>query len=85
MSIEFEGKDPTPKQLTELLQIARIDNIHTIFTQMQYSTKGAELVAHEIGAKLVNLNPYSQDYFSSLREIAEAIAKSKEVVQSSDK
>ncbi len=76
-SIEFEGKDPTPKKLFTLVEMAKKDKVSTIFIQKQYSTKAAELVAHELGAKLVLLDPYSEDYFGSMKEIALQFAGAK--------
>lgn len=76
LSIEFEGRDPTPKQLTKILNDARQAKIHTIFIQMQYSSKGAKLIAQEIGAKIVTLDPYSEEYIKTLLEIAENFANS---------
>lgn len=70
-SIEFEGKDPTPKLLTKILKEAHDKQIKTIFTQPQYSNKGALLIAREIGARVESLNPYSEDYFDSLILIAQ--------------
>ncbi|MBS0636734.1 MAG: zinc ABC transporter substrate-binding protein [Verrucomicrobia bacterium] len=74
-SIEFEGKDPTPKHIYSLVKEAKDDKISTIFTQNQYSTKAAELVAKEVGAKLVMLDPYSEDYFTSMKKIADSFAE----------
>lgn len=76
LSIEFEGKDPTPQQLTKVLQRARQAKIRTIFIQMQYNSKGARLIADQIGAKIVTLDPYAENYFRSIREIAEHFAQS---------
>lgn len=73
-SIEFEGKDPTPKLLTKILQEAQDKGIKTIFTQPQYSNKGALLIAKQIGASVQSLNPYSEDYFESLLFIAKQFA-----------
>jgi zinc transport system substrate-binding protein len=75
LSIEFEGKDPTPQQLTKLLQKAHQNQIRTIFTQRQYSNKGAKLIAAELNAKIVELDPYSEDYINSMREIATRFAQ----------
>lgn len=75
LSIEFEGKDPTPQQLTKVIQEARLNQIKTIFVQVQYSSKGAKLIASHIGAKVVDLNPYAEDFFKSLIEIAKAFAE----------
>lgn len=76
LPIEFEGKDPSPRQLTEVLNLARQLNIKIIFVQNQYSRKGANLIAKELGAQIVTLDPYSEskDYFDNMREIATSIA-----------
>lgn len=74
-SIEYEGKDPTPQQLTKVLNLARELKIKTIFVQMQYSSKGARLIADEIGAKVVTLDPYAEQYEQSMLEIAHAFAE----------
>lgn len=75
LSIEFEGKDPTPHQLTRVLNEARQAKIKKIFIQMQYNNKGARLVAKEIGAKVVMLDPYAENYMESIREIAKNFAE----------
>lgn len=75
LPIEYDGKDPTPRQLTSILEKARESQIKTVFVQRQYGTKGAMLIANELGAKLVVLDPYSGDYFKTLRTIAERIAE----------
>jgi len=77
VSIEFEGKDPTPRQLNRLLEQARKEKIGTIFTQKQYSTKASDLLAQELGAKIVLLDPYSKNYFESMLEIAKQFAEAK--------
>lgn len=73
-AIEVEGKDPTPQQMTKLLNLVRELKIKTIFIQIHYNNKAAKLVAEVIGAKLVILDPYSEHYFSSMLEIAHAFA-----------
>lgn len=74
-SIEFEGKDPTPYQLNNTLIKARQASIDKVFIQAQYSSKGARLVAKELGAKVVMLDPYAENYINSMQEIAHQIAK----------
>lgn len=74
-SIEVEGKDPTPQQLNQILRMAREFQIRTIYVQPQYSNKGARLIAEQIGAQVVSLDPYSEQYFNSLLEIAHAFAE----------
>lgn len=74
LSVEFEGKDPTPKQLTNILSTARKEGIKKVFIQMQYNNKGAKLIASEIGATIVVLDPYAENYFDSMLEIARSFA-----------
>lgn len=74
MSIEFEGKDPTPLQLNNILNKARMNHIRKIYIQPQYSGKGAKLIAREIGAQTVMLEPYAENYYDSMLEIAHAFS-----------
>jgi len=73
-SIEIEGKDPTPKQMTKLLLLVRSFATKAIYIQPQYNNKAAQLVAKEIGAKLVTLDPYAENYLVTMSEIAHAFA-----------
>lgn len=79
LPIEFEGKEPTPRQLTDILVKARQAQIKTVFIQPQHPSKGAKLIAAELGANVVLLDPYSENYFETMRRIARAFASSKEV------
>lgn len=73
IAIEFEGKDPTAKQLTTLLQEAKNSHVRAIFTQPQYSDKAARLIAKEINAKVIEVDPYAEDYFVTLKKIARLV------------
>lgn len=74
LSVEFEGKDPTPQQLTNLIQKARELRIKKIYIQIQYSNKGAKLIAQQLGAELITLNPYAEEYEKMMLDIAKAFA-----------
>lgn len=73
-SIEVEGKDPAPQQMNNLLKLAKELQIKHIFIQPQYSNKAAQLIAKEIGASIVMLDPYSKNYYESMLSIAHAFA-----------
>jgi len=75
LSVEFEGKDPTPQQLHRLLIRARESRPKRVFIQAQYSSKGAKLIAKEIGAEVVMLDPYSENYLQAMLDIALAFVK----------
>lgn len=74
ISIEVEGKDPSPRQLNTILNRAREAAIKKIFIQVQYSSKGARLFAKELKATIVDLEPYSEDYINSMLKIANEFA-----------
>lgn len=73
-SIEVDGKNPTPKQLADLIKKAKKDNVKVVFIQKEYDIKNAEPVANEIGAKIIQINPLSYDWDEELINIAKAIA-----------
>ena len=70
LSIEFEGKDPTPRQMTQVLNQARLEKIKRVFIQAQYTNKGARLFGKELQAEVITLDPYSENYITSMLEIA---------------
>jgi zinc transport system substrate-binding protein len=70
LSVEFEGKDPTPKQLTDVIEKARKYRIDRIFIQKQFSSKGARIVAGQLQAKIIEIDPYSENYFSMMHNLA---------------
>ena len=74
-AFEVEGKAPTPKQMEDLIERARQNNIRALFVQPQFATANAQVIANEIGADLVFLDPLSKDYITNLREMAQRIAE----------
>lgn len=72
ISIEMEGKDPTPQQLTALFRKAKQVRIKTVFTQVQFSPKVADLVSQQLGedSNVVTLDPYAEDYMTNIPYIA---------------
>lgn len=76
MSIEADGKEPSPKYLTNLLFEARKRAIKTIFIEPEHEIKGAIRLASELGAVTVSVDPYKENVIENLKEISSAFAKS---------
>lgn len=76
VAVEVEGKEPSPRQLAELIALARDTDTRVVFVQPQFSTKSAQAIAREIGGTVVPLDPLARDYLANLRAIAEAIRRS---------
>ena len=70
LSIEVEGKEPSPRQIVALVEQAKALGIKKVFIQPQYSSKGATLIAKQIGAEVVNIDPYAKDIFACWLQIA---------------
>jgi zinc transport system substrate-binding protein len=71
--IEIEGKDPKPAQLKALIEHAKKKHIHAIFVQPQFSSRSAELVAREIGGRVIFADPLAFDWSGNLREVAQKL------------
>ncbi len=75
LSIECEGKDPLPKQISFILHSIHSTKIRTILTQTQYNNKGAKLIAEALHRKTHEVDPYSANYLKNLLHIAHIIAE----------
>jgi zinc transport system substrate-binding protein len=69
VSIEHEGKEPSPARLSLLIKDARAESIPFIFIQEEYDVRNAQLVAQETGAKVVRLNHLAYDWISNMKEL----------------
>lgn len=70
VAVEMEGKEPTAKQLSHLIEKARADGVKVIFVQPQYARRDAEAIARAIGGAVVPMNPLPREYLKSLEEMA---------------
>lgn len=67
--VEFEGKEPSPGRMKYLIDIAKQENLKIILVQKEYDTKNARAIANETGAKVVIIDPLSENWFASVTEI----------------
>jgi zinc transport system substrate-binding protein len=74
--IEAEEKEPGPRYLTEVVNTARENNVTTVFVEPQYNPKMAEVIAQEIGGRVVSIDDLAPDYIDNLRGVGERIAES---------
>lgn len=77
VSIEFEGREPTQKQVLGVVEQAKLAKIKTVFTQAQHPSKGAKVLANYLGADEKAVDPYNENYFSNLKSMAEQFSKSR--------
>jgi len=75
ISVEQEGKAPSPYHLKQLINLAEKENIKTIFIQEQFDIENAEVLAHEIGGKIIKINPLDEDLLSQIIYITSQFQK----------
>lgn len=69
-------KEPGPKYLGEVIDLARTNNITTIFVEPEYNPKAAEVMAREMNASIVTLDPLAKNYLENMAYAGREIAKS---------
>lgn len=74
-SMELGGKEPTASHFKELVDLAGIEKINTVFIQKEYDKENAQTLAREIGAVIVTIDPMSPDWFSEMAQLGEKLAE----------
>jgi zinc transport system substrate-binding protein len=76
LSVENEGKEPSPSSMKELIDRATEMNIKFIFIQKGFDTKNAGAIASETGATLRSIDPLGDDWRANVTDILNAIHES---------
>ena len=76
ISVEYEGKEPSPSRLRYLINRARAENLKVIFVQKEFDARNARTIAGEIGAEVVIIDPLSEDWENAMREIIRLVYNS---------
>jgi zinc transport system substrate-binding protein len=74
LSVEVEGKSPKMKALIGLLKKAKVEKVQAIFTQPEFSDKSAQLIANNLGIKVIKASPLASNWAENLLNLAKAIA-----------
>jgi zinc transport system substrate-binding protein len=74
VSIEVGGKEPSPKDLARIIAAGQESGARVVFVQPQFSQKSAAVIAKQIGAKVIRLDPLAADWTENLRNAARAFA-----------
>lgn len=76
VAIEQEGKEPTPKELSRIIEEAKRNNIKVVFTQPAFSQNSARIIANEIGGRVVEIDHVDYEYIENMKKIATLIRES---------
>ena len=74
IAIEADGKEPTPIDIKNIIELAQKENIKVIFVQKQFNTHNAEVLAKEIKGKVVQVDPLGYNWIEITKLITDEIA-----------
>ncbi len=76
IAVEIEGKEPKGRQLQQLIQYAREEDVRVIFVQPQFSIKSAKTIAKAIGCRVMVVDPLALNWGENLLKVAEEFVSS---------
>lgn len=74
MAVEVDGRTPSARRLTTVVDELRQQPVSALFVQPQFSRSAAERVANALDCELVELDPLAGDYLANLEIMADRIA-----------
>jgi zinc transport system substrate-binding protein len=77
LSIEFEGKIPTPRHIQNIVLEARAQNIKYIMIQKEFDAENADIIANETGSKVIQIDPLAYDWPGQMISLALKMAAAK--------
>lgn len=75
ISIEEGGKEPSPAMLKSLIETCRREGVHVIFVQQEFDQQNAQLIASELGIRVVPINPLSYHWEEEMLGVGRALKR----------
>ena len=75
IAIEHDGKEPSLRQTTSLIERAKEHGVKTIFRQPQYSEDKVRAIANDAEAEIITTDPLSEDILGEIERITEIICR----------
>jgi zinc transport system substrate-binding protein len=75
VAIEVDGKEPSPREMTAITDLARAQDVTTIYVQPQFSRRSADIIAREIGATVAEADDLAEVWDANLFHFAKEIGR----------
>ncbi len=75
ISIEIDGKDPSAKQVAQVINRIQDEKVTYILIEKQFNQQIPKTIADQVGARILVLDPLALDYLTNMRDIADKINK----------
>ena len=72
-AVEIEGKEPTARQLNELMERIKEEKPAAIFVQKQFPANAAKTIADTVGAKVIELDPLAQNWLENIMHMGQEL------------
>lgn len=76
ISVEVDGKEPSPSEMKEIIKTIKENNIKVILIQSEFPFERARSISEETGADIVQINPLSYDWLNNMYKITSVIKQS---------
>lgn len=73
IAVEMNGKEPKPRDMRNLILLAKRNRVKTVFVQPQFSRRAAESLSAEIRANIVSIDPLAFDFDEELLRFLDAL------------
>ncbi|WP_300750191.1 zinc ABC transporter substrate-binding protein [uncultured Alistipes sp.] len=77
LAIERDGKEPSARHLAQLIETARNRGVGQIFYQAQYPVSSVKVIAEDIGAECIRIDPLREDVIENIGDITRQITDGK--------
>jgi len=75
--LELDGKEPSPRHMKDIIDLAREQNIRIVFIQKEFDSENALQLSREIGGEVVIIDPLDYNWEKQIMDITEKIAAQK--------
>lgn len=75
VAVEADGKEPSAKQLTQIIRQAREDGVRRILYQSQFPASAVEIIARDIDAEYIEVDPLREDVIANIDAITDIITQ----------
>jgi zinc transport system substrate-binding protein len=73
IALEVEGREPSPRQLVQIVEQAKEDRVRRVIVQEAFNPKGGELVAEQLDVPICRFDPLERDLIQNLRDLGNCI------------
>ena len=75
LSVEVEGKEPKPADLSRLVRTAKEHQVRTVLVQPEFNQRSAETLAREIQGTVRPTNPLSSHWAQNIQDFIDALSQ----------